>query len=147
ALYETLVATLEALATGRNAEMTLRHFELRVLDLSGFRPELRSCLGCGAPIEPDANRFGPAGVTCPNCESDAASAPISVNALKILRFLQLSDLPNAQRVRVAPPTLREVESHLRRALRATLERSLKSTDFLDLLRQQTHDTPVDSSRI
>jgi DNA repair protein RecO (recombination protein O) len=137
ALYRLLVESLEALDRGRNSELLLRYFEVHALDLVGFRPELRRCLVCGREIEPEANRFGPNGVTCPACPSDTTSRPISVAALKVLRFLQASPLPTALRLTPDPRVLGEVEGQLRRTIRAVLERELQSTEFLGLVRRQT----------
>jgi DNA repair protein RecO (recombination protein O) len=134
-LYSLLIQTLEALDSNRNSEMTLRHFELRGLDLAGYRPNLRSCVVCDSPIEPEANHYGPDGVTCPNCIPGPSSYPISLEALKVLRYLQSHDLIAAMRLRPDQRVGREVDIHLRRTIRSILERELKSTEFLDLIRR------------
>jgi DNA repair protein RecO (recombination protein O) len=138
-LYRLLVDGLEALDVGRNVEVLLRYFELHALDRAGFRPHLRQCLACQREIEPAANRFGPHGVTCPDCPVDATSRPISVSALKVLRFLQANPLAGALRLAPDPRVLGEVEGHLQRAVRSVLERDLKSTEFLSLVRRQASE--------
>jgi len=145
ALYRLLVDSLEALDSGRNSELLLRYFEVHALEAVGFRPELRRCLVCRREIEPDANRFGPNGVTCPACPTDAASRPISVSALKVLRFLQASTLSAALRLKADPRVLGEVEGQMGRTIRALLERDLKSTEFLGLVRRQTAEGKISAS--
>lgn len=136
-LYDLLVETLEALNTGRNPEIVLRYFELHALAVTGYRPQLQRCLVCDKPIEPEANRLGPSGVTCPDCQSEQGSHPVSIDALKVLRFLQRADLPTAIRLRPDTRVSREIDSHLRRMVRSILERELKSSEFLELVRRQT----------
>ncbi|MFN8533781.1 MAG: DNA repair protein RecO [Dehalococcoidia bacterium] len=135
-LYGLLVGALEILDETRNAEVLLRHFELAVLGASGFRPELRNCLVCQREIEPEENRFSPNGVTCPQCPFDASSRPISIAALKVLRFLQANDVATSLRLRPDPRVLGEIEGHLQRTLHSVLDRDLKSTEFLGIVRRQ-----------
>ncbi|GIW06223.1 MAG: DNA repair protein RecO [Dehalococcoidia bacterium] len=142
ALYRLLVEALEALDGGRNSELLLRYVELHALELAGFRPQLRRCLVCGREIEPETNRFGPNGVTCAACPIDSTSRPISVAALKVLRFLQANTLPAAMRLNADPRVLGEVEGQLRRAIRTILERELKSSEFLGLVRRQTAEGKI-----
>ncbi|MCS6801366.1 MAG: DNA repair protein RecO [Chloroflexota bacterium] len=141
-LYDLLVECLAALERARRPEVLLRYFDLHALDRSGFRPELRRCLVCRREIEPQVNRFGPQGVTCPDCPADMTSWPISVDALKVLRFLQANPLNAALRFAPSPRVLGEVEGQLRRAITAILEREMKSTEFLSLVRSQTAESKI-----
>lgn len=145
ALYRLLVDCLEALDAGRNVEVLLRYFELHALDRTGFRPHLRHCVVCQREIEPAANHFGPHGVTCPDCPVDAISRPISVAALKVLRFLQANPLAVALRLAPDPRVLGEVEAHLRRAVRSVLEREPRSTEFLSRIRRQTGEGNISTA--
>jgi DNA repair protein RecO (recombination protein O) len=111
-----------------------RWFELHLLEAMGFRPELTSCLECGAKIEPAANAFAPAagGVLCPECAHAAHSArPVSDDALKVMRHLQRSPLVGVIRLRLAAALHREVERLLHATVSAVLERELRSRDFLE----------------
>jgi hypothetical protein len=65
-----------------------------------------------------------------------------VAALKVLRFLQANTLPAAMRLNADPRVLGEVEGQLRRAIRTILERELKSSEFLGLVRRQTAEGKI-----
>src|SRR6266545_1115289 len=57
--YRLLADTLRSLAETEDLDLTLRFFELRLLDQCGFRPELDACSGCGSAMEPVDNFFAP----------------------------------------------------------------------------------------
>jgi DNA repair protein RecO (recombination protein O) len=133
--FRLLAQALSALDAGEavSREVVARWFELALLDAMGFRPELASCLECGARIEPEGNAFSPVGggVLCPQCTSPPLGArPISADALKILRHLQRSALVGVIRLRLTPMAHREVERLLHATVSAVLERELRSRDFL-----------------
>ena len=68
-LYRHLKDSLATLGTTANVNMLLRHFEMRLLDLTGYHPELGRCVECEAPLAPVTNYFSPSagGVLCPDC--------------------------------------------------------------------------------
>lgn len=133
ALYDLLLSALENLAQARDLGLLLRYFELHLLELVGYRPELYRCLSCKSELQPITNAFSPAagGVLCPRCAAGEASRwEISVDALKCLRYLQANDYPQASRLRLTPVLRRELATILGETLRYTLERDLKSAAFL-----------------
>lgn len=146
-LFDLLVATFRLLATEDDLATVVRFFELHMLELVGYRPELERCLRCRAEIQPEANYFSPAlgGVVCPSCGPAEMSAfPISVNALKLLRYLQrLGALPTGG-LKVDAATRREADAAMRRYIEHLLERAVKSTAFLDRLRleEASHPAPA-----
>ncbi|MFC1938702.1 DNA repair protein RecO [Chloroflexota bacterium] len=142
-LFGLLLKTMHQLCQETNHELTLRHFELHLLDLVGYRPQLRQCVACHKPLEPGTNLFSPraGGALCPGCQqSQPLVYPLSVDALKVLRWLQGNDLSAASRLKITPPLSRELELVVRGYLRYLLEREVKSTAWLDTLREQ--DNPI-----
>jgi DNA repair protein RecO (recombination protein O) len=143
-LFDLLVATLGLLAERDDLSTVVRFFELHLLEAVGYRPELTRCLVCGAEIRPESNYFSAAkgGVLCPTCgHHDDSTVPLSLNGLKVLRYLQRLGSPPAAGLRLDVPTRREVESAMRSYIEHTLERSLKSTAFLDRLRLEESVVP------
>jgi DNA repair protein RecO (recombination protein O) len=137
-LFALLLATMHHLAQGGERELALRHFELRLLELSGYRPELMECVACHQALKPVANYFCPqaGGALCPACRaSQPFTYPISLNALKVLRWLQASELGVVNRLKIDAVLAREMEMLLRAYLKCLLERELKSTAWLDSLRE------------
>ena len=143
-LFRLLVETLLNLCRPEtDREQALRHFELHLLDAVGYRPQLQECVNCHASPEPVANYFSPVagGVLCPRCyDPERGARPLSVNALKVLRFLQSNDFDAANRLKVDAPLSRELETVMRALIRYLLERDLKSADWLDTLRNQPPPT-------
>ena len=137
ALYRLLSDVLSRLSGSDNLALTARHYELHLLDLVGFRPELERCLGKGEPVQPEDQHFDPlaGGVLCPLCGSQRHGAqPISMHALRLMRFLQRSPYAAVQRLRVRPQVAAELERTQLRYITVQLERQLKSVDFLERVR-------------
>ena len=136
-IYKLLNTSLLWLCGARNSELVLRHFELQLLGHLGYQPELHECLGCRLPLEAARNLFSAVsgGVLCPKCGSNSLVAwPISVDALKVMRFLSDNDQTSASRLRMSDELSQELEQVLRSYIRYILEREVKSLKFLDRLR-------------
>ena len=66
-------------------------FQINLLNLTGFSPELNKCVLCGKPIKSDKNyfSFSMGGVVGSECVGkDADSISINNNAIKLLRLFQ-----------------------------------------------------------
>ncbi len=120
-----------------NPDLLARFFELRFLQFVGYRPQLFQCLHCGHPVEPVENYFSAeaGGVLDPNCAHTQHDAqPISLNALKVLRYLQTREWETVRRLSFTLPVLTEVEQLMQRYISYHLERELKSIKFLHELK-------------
>jgi DNA repair protein RecO (recombination protein O) len=138
-LFRLLVDTLHWLCRARHENLALRCFELHLLEYLGYRPELQQCITCRSAIEPGSNYFTPdgGGVLCPRCRSGGLVAyPLSLNALKVLRFLQRNTYAEADRLRVFPEVSLELKLLMRKYIRYLLEREVKSADWLDRLEKE-----------
>jgi DNA repair protein RecO (recombination protein O) len=138
-LYRALLDTLRRLADRDDLDVVLRFFEMTLLDMLGYRPELGACIVCGRALEPVANAWAAAagGVVCPHCQHDIAGVrPLSVNALKLLRLLQGENFGEVARVRVSPELAEELEGDLRDSIHHALERDVRSAHFVDTLRRR-----------
>jgi len=136
-LFQLLLETMHHLCRGGNSEVVLRSFELHLLDLVGYRPQLGCCISCRLPLEPVTNYFFPpaGGMLCPGCSNSQSLAHrISVNAIKVLRWLQGSDLSAVEKLKIAPELSGELEGIMRGYLRYLLEREVKSIAWLDMLK-------------
>ena len=138
--FELLVATLAALDASRNVDLALRFYELHLLGYLGYRPQLYHCAVCQEALTEEANRFSPAsgGVLCPRCAAgDRVAMPMSLNAFKLLRFLQAQPLEAIDRLNISIAVREEAEQLLRAYIRRILERDLKSVAFLE----EVNNTP------
>ena len=119
-------------------DLLLRWFELQLLRLMGFQPELFACLGCGEDLQPLDNflHLNAGGVFCPECGRTMQGAElVNVSTLRVLRHLARNQWEALRGLRIGPATIQAVESVLQRYLVVILERRLKSTDFIHRLRQ------------
>ncbi len=142
ALFQLTIETLQRLCQENNKELTLRYFELHLLESAGYRPQLRECVACHKALEPIINSFSAAagGILCPGCSplSQSFSYPLSVNAQKVLRLLQSNDFSSASRVKIDEELARELESVISGYVKHLLEREVKSAAWLETLRKQLH---------
>ncbi|MGQ9583876.1 MAG: DNA repair protein RecO [Anaerolineae bacterium] len=139
-LFALFRETLANLAESPNLPLTTRYFELHLLGVTGYQPQLYRCARCHATLEPVTNWFAPGdgGVACPRCgEGQPGMFPMSLPAFKVLRFLQTRPYEVVIRLRLSAPVMAEVEDLLQRYLEYHLERRLESAGFLRRLRVPT----------
>ena len=137
-LWEMLLFALRVLDSNEEQiDLFLRWFELHLLSLVGFQPELFNCLACGDELKAVTNYLSLAagGVFCPRCgEAAGGTEPIEPDLLKVLRYIQRSSWTEVRAVQLRARTLQAVESILYRYLVLVLERQLRSVDFVRRLR-------------
>ena len=122
----------------QRADVLLRWFELHLLSLTGFQPELFSCVECGRPLEPVTNYLvlAEGGVICPQCQAKGKEAEaVDADVLKVLRYVQSRPWMEVQTLVVRPAIMLTVHNILHRYLLLILERHLKSTEFLRRLQR------------
>jgi len=143
-LFSLLVETLQNLSRGGDNDLILRYFELHLLDMVGFRPQLEHCVTCKSALKDAVNLFSPAagGMLCPGCRQSQLSYPLSENARKVLLLLQNSGYEAVSELEIDRELSRQLEMVMRNYLRYLLEREVKSTAWLDSLRGQIDDNQI-----
>jgi len=132
-LFDLLLSSLRSLEEA--GEGLLRYFELRLLGLMGYGPEMRVCPCCRAPLA-SPGPFSPSlgGSLCPSCAlKEPGVFPLSPAAFQALRYLQTAGLASALRLRLESPLLRELGQVLGSYTRYILEKKPKSATFLEQL--------------
>lgn len=138
-IYNLLADALGWLAAGGDLMLAARYYELRLLALTGFQPQLFRCVACGGGIEEQDQFFSAelGGLLDPNCRlSDRNAQPISSVAVKVLRYLQTRDWATVSVLQLKRPLQHELERLMHFYLTYILERNLKSVDFLHRLREE-----------
>jgi DNA repair protein RecO (recombination protein O) len=138
-LFDLALASLQRLDQEADLALVARYFELHLLALAGYQPELFHCPLCRRPLEPVINYWAPAegGALCPrDGEGRVGAEPLSLNALKVLRFLQTREWETCRRLSLSNGLHAELEATLQRTIVYVLERNLKSAAFLHTLRRQ-----------
>lgn len=120
--------------TRGKTSLLLRYFELHLLSAVGYAPSLQNCVSCSGELLPQENGFKASlgGVVCPQC-SHLWERRLSLNAFKVLRYIQNRPWNESARVRLNIPLERELEAVTHSLLRFHLERDLKAWSFLDML--------------
>lgn len=142
--FDLLSDTLDTLQGATpHPENALYFFEVRFLEMLGFRPELSRCTVCSLPLEPGGEGGGvefavsPSGAVCSACaRRGGATAEISLQALRALAgFQKTGKAALACRVVLTPEMNRDIRGILRRFLQhhVTGMKPLRSENVFSLL--------------
>jgi DNA repair protein RecO (recombination protein O) len=138
--YNLLADGLVWFATAPDLLLAARYYELRLMSLAGFQPQLFHCVSCATPIQEQDQYFSAAlgGILDPDCRSaDKDALPISAVAAKVLRYLQTRSWDTVQTLNLKRSLHTELEVVMHTYIRYHLERQLKSVDFLYHLRKES----------
>jgi len=146
-LFDLLLHALQWLGdNATNPVLLARFFELHLLQHVGYRPQLFNCINCGSALEPVQNFFsaeagGVIDFKCMETQRDRIAEhardaqPISLTALKVLRYLQTREWETVRALQLTADVYVEVETLMQRYIAHHLERNLKSVEFLKTLKQ------------
>ena len=136
-LFRLLLQTLRRLETQPNVDTVIRYYEMRLLELLGYRPQLFECIDCGEAICAQDQFFSPlgGGVACPKCGPARGEAwPVKKDVLRYLRHFQRSDWGSIASVVIPESILREVTALTEAYVTYLLESKLNTPEFLRKVR-------------
>ncbi|WP_051914408.1 DNA repair protein RecO [Thermorudis peleae] len=147
AIFHLLAETLAALAHSSDPFFIVRHYELCLLTLLGFRPELYRCLACDRELQPLTHAFVPSlgGLVCADCAAQypgalAASVPV-VKALRLLldphQWTTLLERRTSERLR------HDVEAIAHAYVTSILGRPIASHAVLEQLQRPAFSLPAE----
>lgn len=132
--FEQLKACLSSLAEGKDLQIVTHLYEMRILDMAGYAPELEQCVHCGNVI--GTFRLSPhaGGILCGRCEGkDPFGVPLSEGAYKLMRLFRKLDMRRLGQIQVRPETKAELKTCMRKLMDTHIGLQLKSRNFLDQL--------------
>ena len=138
-LFNLLVDALGWLCVDSDLALVARYYELHFLGLVGYQPQLFVCGGCKEPLRPEVNYLSAAdgSVFCGRCSAERTGLlALSVNALKVLRFLQTREWETCRLLNLSAASHAEVEEAMNRYITYHLERKIHSVEFIHRLRRQ-----------
>lgn len=143
-VYNLITDSLARLAGPDMPWLVVRYYEIQLLDLVGYRPELFNCVNCRKEIKPEdqyfSNQVG--GILCPSCGAGRLGVSrVSMLALKYLRHLQRSTYSEAARARIPLLVQVEMEALVNGYITYLLERNLNTTSFLREVRDTYGEAP------
>ena len=129
---------LSTLEVSDNPEMAIHFYEMRLLQLSGFAPELSRCVESGVELEPANHLYSADRGGIVSSESrpvgETALLPASLNTIKLLRFLSRADVVQATAMKPREDENRQLSRILRAQIHHVLDRGLRSEAFMDEVR-------------
>jgi DNA repair protein RecO (recombination protein O) len=132
-MFRLLADTLSRLEHQDNLETVIHYYEVRMLDLLGFRPQLFECIDCGRQILPEDQYFSPlvGGVICPHCGGSRSEAwKVDQDVLRYLRHLQRSKWEQVKNIIIPSAIESGLAELIERHFTYLLERKLNTPNFL-----------------
>ncbi|AJY76330.1 DNA repair protein RecO [Paenibacillus beijingensis] len=148
-IFQQLKACFMGLAEGKDPEVTVNLFEMKILETAGYAPELDVCVSCGNEEGPVRISVQAGGTLCRRCWSrDASALPVSDGALKLLRLFRRLDMRRLGSIQVSVETKKQLKAVLRSFFDTHMDLRLKSRAFLDQLDRmnQQADAPLRERR-
>ncbi|MCC6850053.1 MAG: DNA repair protein RecO [Deltaproteobacteria bacterium] len=136
--YELVRDAIALLEHGDAEPGILRGFELHLLRLTGYEPELDRCRKCGASAGPDATMYvypARGGVLCVRCRGEGRAYQASPPVLERLIALQRTEFSDCagEHLRLAPAMAAEARALVRCFFAADLTAPLASEKLLESL--------------
>lgn len=132
--FTQLKACLEGLSAGKDPQIVIHLFEMKILQAAGYGPSFEACISCGRTddhlvVSP---RLG--GKLCRSCRHhDPAALQISPGTFKLLSLFEKMDLRRLGNIEVKDATKQELKTVMRHFMDMQLGLRLKSRQFLDQL--------------
>ena len=134
-VFEIFAEALEEIEKS-GSEFLLRIFELRIMEASGFNPELYRCVHCKEKIEPGDNFWDSVegGLICQNCQQKFLHGKrISDDLIKIFRLIDRGEYEVLKRINLKKEVEAEAEAVLNEYIKSILEREPISRTFLKMI--------------
>lgn len=137
-LLRLLLSALQAIAKGREQAIVKPAFELRLMALGGYAPDVSACAVCGNETP---NRFNvtQARVQCAGCDKNAEELclPISVGTLDAMRYVLEAPPERVFAFSLGEATASEFSGVSEAYLLTRLERGFSTLDFYHSLQVVT----------
>ena len=137
--YRLLRETLERLNGGDDPMLVLRYFEMHLLDMMGFKPELNYCVVSGKEIVPEDQYFSAerGGVVSPGKQGGLELVTaIQMDTLRYMRHFQRSVYGDVLRAKIDGWVMQEFEMLMQGYITHILERSLNTPRFMRNVRKK-----------
>lgn len=109
-LFHLLAKILFFLETGKDADILCRIFEIKLLSIAGYRPQLDACIHCGESDKPYYFSVLRGGLLCIDCHGkDAHAFVISPATARLLRLFLHMNIDRLGDIRVTQATNDELE--------------------------------------
>jgi DNA repair protein RecO (recombination protein O) len=142
-LFDLLSDALRWFSTTSDLALTARYFEVRLLTLAGFQPQVFHCVKGGELLaeiaEDETYGWSPheGGALCTrHAEGRSDISRLSLGAIKVMRHAMRNEYHAFSATNVREAVALEVERAMHRYLTYVLERKLQSVEFIHVLRRE-----------
>lgn len=139
-IFRLLLETLKRIDGSADTFNALRYYEMRFLDISGFRPELVRCVACKKEIQAEDQYFSAlqGGILCPQCGPlDTRAVFTAKDTLRYLRHFQRSSYRDLEKITVPGKVRTEMQRIMSMYMSAVMEGQLKTPAFMRQIKDQT----------
>ena len=148
-LFDLLLSVLYVLQNGGNAEVLSRGFEIKAMDMLGYRPHLDACVRCNKSPQGRTARFSPSagGVICSECGPLPDDVIIILRAVQtaMKRFLK-SEPPDWKDLRFAKGIGAQLSNAMKWYIRYRTDRELRSAQFIQTIKTGIKDEELPRSQ-
>lgn len=134
-LFHLLDQVLSLLETGKDAAILCRIFEMKLLGISGYRPQVDACLNCLESDKPFFFSVSKGGFLCAHClPLDEQALSLSPASARLLRLFLHVDIDRLGEIRVRPETNEQLERVMFAFTDYHADLHLKSRNFLQKMK-------------
>ena len=132
-LFELTVKALYSLAQNYSCWQIARLFEIKLLNLSGFKPRLDACVHCQkGNIEGGKFSSALGGILCSGCtDTDINSKTIFPGTIASLEYIEKTDWEKSLHLKLSKKIAQELEEILHSFLEVHLDKRSKARKFLN----------------
>ncbi|MFN8375419.1 MAG: DNA repair protein RecO [Anaerolineae bacterium] len=137
-LFTLLDDTLSRLCSEKDPRLVIRYYEVHLLDLVGYRPELFYCGEGHEELQPEEQYFSYllGGAVCPRHTAGSASLMrLPLTILKLLRHIQRNPYSQVKSLQISGTLHDEAERLILGYITFLLERKLQSVEFIHRIRR------------
>jgi DNA repair protein RecO (recombination protein O) len=135
-LFDTLLSALYLLESDADPGVVARYFDLQVMSLMGYRPEIDSCVRCGRRPSTPTVAFSPSagGIVCRECGPIPDDViQISRESVDAMRQLLTIEPRAVRELQFSDAIKTELTKAIRWYVRYRLDQDLKSTEFIQAI--------------
>lgn len=134
-IFFLIIKTLRELDKTADPELIARWFELRLIDLLGYLPDLTGCVNCGGEVIGPTIGFSSqaGGLVCCSCAIGVESIPCNRGTVAVMQTLLSWDINKINRLRVTQPARAQMYYIMRDYLQWHMEKRSRLMQFMDKL--------------
>ncbi len=133
-LYRLLISTFEQLKSGKDKEIIARLYEMKMMALAGYKPQLDRCAHCGATTGEIRFSVRQGGFICEQCfYLDHESIHVTPGTVKLLRLFQQMNMDQLGNISVKEGTKKQLGQIMKSFMDEYMATTPKSRAFIEQL--------------